>query len=61
MRARVVTEGGEKLAIEGRVESFIPLRNRRGDAVTHIGEGMTRWRLGDLEGHGLSEFLRQVG
>jgi len=42
------------------VESFIPLRNRREGAVTHIGEGMTRWRLGDREGHGLSEFLRQL-
>jgi hypothetical protein len=60
VRARVVTEAGEKLAIEGRVESFIPLRNRREGALTHIGEGMTRWRLGDREGHGLSEFLRQL-
>jgi hypothetical protein len=28
--------------------------------VTHIGEGMTRWRVGDRVGYGLSEFLRQV-
>ena len=28
--------------------------------MTHIGEGMTRWRLGDRVGYGLSEFLRQV-
>ncbi len=60
VHARVVTETGEKHAIEGRVEGFIPLRNRRGGAVTHIGEGMTRWRFGDREGHGLSELLRQV-
>ena len=54
------TEGGEKLDISGEVVSFIPLRNRRGDMVTHIGEGMTEWRCGDRVGYGLSEFLRQV-
>jgi hypothetical protein len=58
--ARVRTEAGEELTIEGRVQSFIPLRNRREGRVTHIGEGMTEWRLGDRTGHGLSEFLRQV-
>ena len=58
--AHVETEGGEKLTIRGKVQSFIPLRNRRGDAVTHIGEGMTEWRLGDRVGYGLSELLRQV-
>ncbi len=58
--ARVETEQGEQLTIEGEVSSFIPLRNRRGDAVTHIGEGMTEWKLGDRVGYGLSELLRQV-
>jgi hypothetical protein len=58
--ARVKTEKGEQLEIHGEVESFIPLRNRRDGNVTHIGEGMTRWTLGDRTGHGLSEFLRQV-
>jgi hypothetical protein len=58
--ARVETEKGEHLTIEGDVTSFIPLRNRRGESVTHIGEGMTRWKLGDRTGYGLSEFLRQV-
>jgi len=58
--ARVTTEHGEELTIRGDVTSFIPLRNRRGDAVTHIGEGMTQWRLGDRVGYGLSELLRQV-
>jgi hypothetical protein len=58
--AHVRTEKGEELTIEGEVQSFIPLRNRRGDAVTHIGEGMTQWRLGDRVGYGLSELLRQV-
>ena len=58
--AHVKTENGEELTIRGDVTSFIPLRNRRGDAVTHIGEGMTEWRLGDRVGYGLSELLRQV-
>jgi hypothetical protein len=60
VHARVTTEGGEQLDIEGAVKSFIPLRNRREGHVTHIGEGMTEWRMGDRVGHGLSEFLRQV-
>ncbi len=60
VRARVRTDAGEKHEIEGEVRSFIPLRNRREGRVTHIGEGMTRWRLGDRVGWGLSEFLRQT-
>ena len=54
------TEGGDPIEIEGTVKSFIPLRNRREGHVTHIGEGMTEWRMGDRVGYGLSEFLRQV-
>jgi hypothetical protein len=54
------TASGETLGIRGEVKGFIPLRNRRGGRVTHIGEGMTEWRLGDRVGYGLSEFLRQV-
>ncbi|HEX2485569.1 MAG TPA: hypothetical protein VHQ66_09720 [Myxococcota bacterium] len=60
VRARVRTAKGEELAIEGEVTGFIPLRNRRDGRVTHIGEGMTRWRVGDRVGYGLSELLRQV-
>jgi hypothetical protein len=60
VRAKVKTAKGEELEITGEVESFIPLRNRREGRVTHIGEGMTKWRLGDRTGYGLSEFLRQV-
>ncbi|MCP5058882.1 MAG: hypothetical protein GY937_19445 [bacterium] len=58
--AKVKTESGEELTIEGKVDGFIPLRNRREGMTTHIGEGMTTWTLGDRTGHGLSEFLRQV-
>ena len=54
------TRGGEELSVTGTVRGFIPLRNRRDGRVTHIGEGMTEWRLGDRIGYGLSEFLRQV-
>ena len=60
LRARVTTAKGEKLEIEGDVTGFIPLRNRRDGRTTHIGEGMTRWRIGDRVGYGLSEFLKQV-
>ena len=42
------------------MKGFIPLRNRRNDMVTHIGEGMTEWRCGDAIGYGLSEFLRTL-
>ncbi len=58
--AKVKTEKGEELTIRGEVKSFIPLRNRREGMLTHIGEGMTEWKLGDRTGYGLSEFLRQV-
>ncbi len=58
--AKVETRDGETLEIHGTVVGFIPLRNRREGMTTHIGEGMTEWRLGDRVGYGLSEFLRQV-
>jgi hypothetical protein len=58
--AKVETEGGETLEIHGTVKGFIPLRNRREGLTTHIGEGMTEWKLGDRTGYGLAEFLRQV-
>ena len=60
VHVKLETSGGEALEIEGDVKGFIPLRNRREGMVTHIGEGMTEWRIGDQVGYGLSEFLRQV-
>jgi hypothetical protein len=60
LTATVKTAKGEELEITGKVRGFIPLRNRRDDMVTHIGEGMTEWRCGDAIGYGLSEFLRTV-
>jgi len=54
------TRSGERLAIEGHVLGFIPLRNRRAERTTHVGEGMTQWRLGGRVGFGLSELLRTL-
>jgi len=59
VRAEIETRSGEVLTIEGTVQGFIPLRNRREGLTTLIGEGMTEWRCGDRVGYGLSEFLRQ--
>ena len=60
LRVRFETRTGETLEVSGAVKGFIPLRNRRAGLTTHIGEGMTEWRLGERVGYGLSEFLRQV-
>ncbi len=60
LRVNLETRGGDRLEIEGTVRSFIPLRNRREGMTTHVGEGMTEWRLGNRTGFGLSEFLRQI-
>ena len=51
---------GEQLVVSGKVMGFIPLRNRRGGMVTHVGEGMTEYRCGEAVGYGLSEYLDQV-
>ncbi len=59
LTAKVKTESGAEHTITGTVKGFIPLRNRRENMETFIGEGMTEWRLGDHVGYGLSEFLRQ--
>lgn len=60
MRASLGLENGEDLVLEGRVTSFIPLRNRRAGFVTHIGEGMTEYRCLGRVGTGISEYLDQV-
>lgn len=53
-------ENNDKRVVEGRVMGFIPLRNRRAGAQTHVGEGMTEYVLdGERKGYGLSEFLNQ--
>lgn len=60
MKATLRLGSGETLVLEGDVKSYIPLRNRREGRVTHIGEGMTEYRLGDRVGYGISEYLDQV-
>ncbi len=60
LTAQLVLEDGRKRTLEGRVMSFIPLRNRRKGAQTHVGEGMTEYTLdGERVGYGLSEYLDQ--
>jgi hypothetical protein len=49
-----------EIQINGKVKSFIPLRNRRGDAVTRIGEGLTEYTWEGKTGYGLSEYLDQI-
>lgn len=46
--------------VDGDVWSNIPLRNQGEGMLRRITEGMTRWRYGDLEGAGLSEYLDQI-
>ena len=60
--AEVTLENGDQHHVEGVVKGFIPLRNRRSEQVTYIGEGMTEYTLdGERKGYGLSEYLNQPG
>ena len=60
LRAELTLEDGRERLLEGRVMGFIPLRNRRKGAQTHVGEGMTEYTLdGERIGYGLSEYLDQ--
>ena len=60
MTADLGLESGGKLALEGDVKGFIPLRNRLAGRVTHIGEGMTEYRCEGRVGLGISEYLDQI-
>lgn len=51
---------GSTRELTGAVVSHVPLRNRRDDHETRIGESLTRYRLGDREALGIAEHLRQV-
>lgn len=58
--ADVTLENGDTHNVVGQVRGFMPLRNRRSEQVTHIGEGMTEYTLdGEHVGYGLSEYLSQ--
>ena len=62
LTADVTLENGDQHQVVGEVKGFIPLRNRRSEQVTYIGEGMTEYTLdGDRVGYGLSEYLNQPG
>ena len=60
IRARLACDDGASLAVEGRVLSLIPLRNRRDGHTTRISEGMTEWTCDGRTGYGLSEYLDQI-
>jgi hypothetical protein len=60
LRAELEMEDGAVRILEGKVLSYIPLRNRRAGTNTHVGEGMTEYTLdGKRVGYGLSEYLDQ--
>jgi len=60
--AKVTLENGDVHLLRGEVKGFIPLRNRRSEQITYIGEGMTEYTLdNDRVGYGLSEYLDQPG
>ncbi len=61
LRAVLACADGTTLEIEGRVLSLIPLRNRKAGRTTRISEGMTEWSWQGRTGHGLSEYLDQIG
>jgi hypothetical protein len=62
LKATVTLENDDVHVIEGKVKGFIPLRNRRSDEITYIGEGMTEYTMdGETIGYGLSEYLDQPG
>ncbi len=62
LNAKVTLENGDVHELEGKVKGFIPLRNRRSEQITYIGEGMTEYTLdGERVGYGLSEYLDQPG
>jgi hypothetical protein len=60
LTARLDLESGGTMTLEGAVTRYIPLRNRRAGQLTHIGEGMTRYRCDGRTGVGISEYLDQV-
>ena len=60
--ADVTLQNGDQHQVVGEVKGYIPLRNRRSEQVTYIGEGMTEYTLdGERVGYGLSEYLNQPG
>ncbi len=44
----------------GQVITPAPCRNRRAGWITRVTEGLTRWRMGDRVGYGISEYLAHL-
>ena len=62
LTAQLTLENGDRHHVAGTVRGYIPLRNRRSEQVTYIGEGMTGFVMdGVHHGAGLSEYLNQPG
>ncbi len=62
LTADLKLDNGDVHQVVGEVKGFMPLRNRRSEQITYIGEGMTEYTLdGDRVGYGLSEYLTQPG
>jgi len=60
MKVTCEAEDGSTAVITGKVQSMIPLRNRRAGMVTRIAEGLTEWRWEGRVGYGLAEYLDHV-
>jgi hypothetical protein len=60
-RLRCIAQTPDReIEITGEVQAFIPLRNRRGEEMTRIGEGLTEYRWEGKTGYGMSEYLDQM-
>ena len=55
-------DGRVEIEIRGSVIGFLPLRNRRNDQHTYIGEGMTEYTITKAEGPDVPDlFAEAVG
>lgn len=50
----------ETVEIEGKVTGFLPLRNRRNNMHTYIGEGMTEYTIKTASGKNLPKEFRSL-
>ncbi len=57
---RIWDSGGLEHSVSGKVETLVPLDLRAQGHNTIVNEALTRYRLGDREGMGISEYLRQL-
>lgn len=58
VRLDVEDVDGRRISFDGRVLAYVPLRHRReGHETVYLGQAMTRFRMGDREILGLSEYF----